>query len=165
MLEIKEKTKDRIYTFVKKDLEPSFLSVAAKVLFAFGVGGLFSMLLCGQFGLGLSQNAIQWHYAIHNRVGSLLCSIISGTIFMLLPVLILRVLCSGLLFRKIVREYNLPQVVLISTIGFTLCKMGAVMTQGIYAALWSLGAYAAYKALGSLLGRYSMSVSPFKSRT
>ena len=68
------KTKEAIIQAVAKDLNPSFLRVACYLMIAFSAGGVLSMFVCGQFGIGLSSFALHMSHKFHSEMDPLLCS-------------------------------------------------------------------------------------------
>ena len=97
-------TEAAIYATVRCDLAPPSFLVHAKVASSVAVGGLTTLFLCGQFGLGLTEDAAEFHRLIMSHFGMLGCSLICGVLFAFIPVVVLRLWTSALQFRYITRR-------------------------------------------------------------
>ena len=117
MVEVSEKTREKIFGYVRRDLQPTYWAVAWRVASSLAIGGFLSMIFCGQFGIGFSEMARHLNHAIHAHMGAVQCAIICGATFAIAPVLVLRGFCTGILFRKIIREYGMVQAALLVPIG------------------------------------------------
>ena len=96
---------ERIRTHVMQDLDPGVMTVLTKVGTAAAVGGLLSLLICGQFGVGISSLAEAFSATVHDSMGPLPCALICGTLYAVFPVAILRLLlCSPLQFKVIIHR-------------------------------------------------------------
>lgn len=148
MLEVSEKTKNKIYARVRADLEPTRGAVGWRVLLSLVFGGLISLFFCGQFGLGFSEMARNWNHTIHSAAGSIPCALICGAFFAIAPVLLLRLICSAILFRNIIRGYTLLQAWLIGVIGFAIDANGTFVHEALNVLVWSVSAACTYKLVG-----------------
>lgn len=101
---------DNVVNYVMKDLAPSSLVVHAKIGAAAIVGALASLLVCGQFGVGLSSWADAFSTHIHETMPTWLCSVICGSLFTIFPTLLLRVISSPMLFHVLFKRF-FPQVI------------------------------------------------------
>ncbi|MCB9229114.1 MAG: hypothetical protein H6618_05840 [Deltaproteobacteria bacterium] len=151
MAEVSKKTSAVIYHYVTKDLNPGVFDVVWRVATALFVGGLLSMFVCGQFGIGFSAIAKGWNHAMHAHMGAAQCAILCGSIFSVVPVLFLRLLSSGVLFRKIIRHYSLAQVCMIFIAGSGMYMGGLFMNELINIALWSISAFFSFKLVGMIV--------------
>lgn len=105
MKPIPEQVKQTIHSFVQKDLDPSMNKVILKTGFATLIGGVISLFLCGQFGLGISDFSVQINHQIHHRFGEFYCAMICGAIFAFIPVLALRFLSTGVQYRVLLTKH------------------------------------------------------------
>lgn len=160
MIDLSNDKKELIYRHVQKDLNPSNLDVIWRLVVAISVGGIFSMLFCGQFGVGFSEMAKGWNHMIHVYMGAIQCVIICGTIFSVAPVFVLRLISSGILFRKIIRSYGLIHGSVIALAGVIMYFGGSIMNELVNISVWSLSAYLAFKLIALLVDEISrLSVS------
>ena len=151
MVEVNEETRKKIYTYVRRDLEPSYWGVSWRVATSLIIGGFLSMIFCGQFGIGFSEMARNFNHAIHAGMGAVQCAIICGFTFAIAPVLVLRVICSGILFRKIIREYGMVQAALLVPLGIFMYTQGTLMNELINISIWASSAYITYRLLGLIV--------------
>lgn len=133
---------------VKKDLEPSGLRVLAHLAVAFGVGGVFSMFFCGQFGVGFSNFAIDFNHAMHSRMGAIFCALLCGGIFAVAPVLVLRLTTHPLLFRAIVRRHGFIECGITLAGGMLAYAHGNFKVEMINLAIWTISGYCIFKIVG-----------------
>jgi hypothetical protein len=88
---------------IESDLKPSFLTVQTKVGASAIIGGVLSLFVCGQFGIGFTSFAEAFSQKIHANMDPFACALICGATFAIFPVLILRLfLCHPLQFKAIV---------------------------------------------------------------
>lgn len=100
-----EKVATRIRQVIARDLAPSARVVNIKLFLAVTVGGVLSLTICGQFGMGVTGWAEALSHRLHQTMSPLFCAIICGTLFAVFPTLLLRlVLCSPLQFRAILKR-------------------------------------------------------------
>lgn len=104
-LDFSKELKNKIFQHVMKDLDPSWLLTHTKVGTASILGGLLSLVVCGQFGIGFTPLANSLNHAIHANMGSIPCAIICGMLYAAFPVTLLRfLLCPPLQFRAIMKR-------------------------------------------------------------
>lgn len=147
-MHVSDKTSQNILAVVERDLEPSLVRVLWHLALAFGVGGAFSMLFCGQFGIGFSSFAINFSHSMHSQMGALFCALLCGTIFALAPVVVLRLTTHPLLFRTIVRRYSFVEAGFTIAVGMLAYSHGNIKVEMINVAIWSLSAYCVFKIIG-----------------
>ncbi len=155
--EFSREVEERIVTHVMKDLDPSWLVSHTKVAIASVVGGLASLLLCGQFGLGLTNVANSFNEHIHHSMGPIPCAIVCGFLYAIFPIVVLRFFLSQpLQFRAIMRRRW--QVILIWFGGFggLLASFGHHGTQAVTFAAWIVGAV----ATANLVAHFMYAVAP-----
>ena len=155
MVDLSKKTSNIIYSYARKDLAPSQFDVIWRIAAALLVGGLLSMFICGQFGIGFSAMAKGWNHTIHAHMGATQCAIVCGVIFSVVPVFFLRLLSSGVLFRKIVRHYGLAQAGMILVAGSAMYFGGSFMNEFINISVWSLSAFISFKLVGLIIDEAS----------
>lgn len=110
---------------VLRDLEPPASVVQAKVGTATIVGGVLSMLTCGQFGIGFTSFARAFSHNLHEHMGPLSCALICGLLYAIFPVSILRfALCTTLQFKSLVRRRQWSIAAWFGGVGVTLAAFG-----------------------------------------
>lgn len=98
---------EAVTTRVLRDLEPSLLSVHAKVGVSALVGGVLSLMLCGQFGIGVTSWAEMLNHRMHAHLDSVTCALACGVMYAIFPIIVLRFfLTPPLQFRVILRRYQ-----------------------------------------------------------
>jgi hypothetical protein len=116
---------DNIHQYVLNDLDPSWMQVHMKVAIAAIIGGLVSLLICGQFGLGFTPIATVFNHMIHESMGPVPCAILCGTLYAIFPVAILRFgLCGPLQFRAITKRRWQAIVVWFGGFGAAMAHFG-----------------------------------------
>ena len=151
MIEVSEKTSAKIYSYVRKDLEPSLFSVTWRIAGSILIGGLLSLLFCGQFGVGFSDMARHLNHTVHASMGAVQCAIICGSIFALAPIVILRLVSSALLFRKILLSYGVAQAVLLLAAGLIMYSTGSFVSELINVLVWSASAFLSFRLFGMIV--------------
>ena len=92
-----------IFEHVEKDLKPTFLTVQTKVAVSAILGGVVSMFICGQFGIGFTSFAEAFTHHIHAYMNPFVCALVCGASYAVFPVLLLRLfLCNPLQFKAII---------------------------------------------------------------
>jgi hypothetical protein len=148
-----EAVRQTIYGAVRADLEPRPLVVHAKIAAGVGVGGMISLFLCGQLGIGLSGSASAAHAWIMERGGMLGCAVVCGVIFALAPVAMLRLLCSTLQFRAILHRETRALVLWIAVFGLGLALRNDYANPLWELTAWCVAAVASFLLLARLVDR------------
>ncbi len=108
-----------------KDLQPSFFVLHTKIFLAVVLGGVISLAVCGQFGMGMTSWAEVFSHKLHENMPLLACSLICGTIFAIFPTFILRVLlCSPMQFRVILSRRIFDLALWYGVAGISLASYG-----------------------------------------
>jgi hypothetical protein len=132
---------DLIRAKVAKDLEPSPLTVHAKLALACFGGGVLSLLVCGQFGIAITPAAHYISNLIHQNMNPLVCALVCGAVYSLFPVTVMRVLLtSPLEFKAIVSRYRLPIASWYITSGVALATLGHHGNDFISLFIWIVAA-------------------------
>lgn len=142
-----EKIKENILKSVEKDLEPSFFRVTCYLLLSFGVGGAFSMFICGQFGIGLSSFALHMSHKLHSQMNPFLCAILCGGIFSIVPVFVLKLISHPLFFRVLVKKYYYLHGGCIFFFGLIVYSHSSIKLEFLFLVAWSLSAFLVFKIL------------------
>ena len=153
------KIKENILKTIEKDLNPSLFRVTCYLLISFGVGGAFSMFVCGQFGIGLSSFALHMSHKLHSQMNPFLCAVLCGGIFSVVPVLVLKLISHPLFFKVIVKEYYYLQAGCIFFFGLIVYSHSNIKLEFLSLIIWSLSAYLVFKLLCSFILFY---VTPWK---
>ena len=148
-MQIPETIKEKILEHVLSDLLPSPMAVYGKTGISIIIGGIASMFCCAQFGVGFSSFAHFSYHGLHHGMGPIWCALICGTIFSLLPVIILRILTNSVQFRAIIRHKWQPQLIWLVLAAALLSFHGAIGFQILISAIWSGAAFVSYRLLGT----------------
>lgn len=142
----------RIRRAVEKDLSPSSLIVNLKLLLAVMVGGLISLSICGQFGMGVTGWAEALSHRIHETMSPLLCASICGTLFAVFPTFLLRfVLCSPLQFKVILKRKFMTLALWYGGVGMALATYGKHGQGASEILFWSASALVTSYVLAGIL--------------
>lgn len=136
-----EQISENIRKTILRDLNPSPLSVHLKLAAAVIIGGLVSLAICGQFGMGMTNWAELLSHKIHDTMPPVICALICGAVYAFFPTLLLRfVLCSPIQFRIILRTRYLALISWYGGTGISLAIYGQ-HGQGVFEILfWMLAA-------------------------
>lgn len=126
---------------VSRDLAPRSLVVHFKLFLAVTVGGLVSLTICGQFGMGVTGWAETLSHSLHEKMPPLLCAAICGTLYAIFPTLILRLfLCSPMQFRVILNRRILDLGLWYGSAGIGLSNYGRHGQGAVEILFWFLSA-------------------------
>ena len=110
---------------VMKDLNPSWISVQTRVGISTILGGILSLLVCGQFGIGITTFADILNDKIHHNLGPISCALICGSMYAVFPTLILRLFfTSALQFKVITHQRFLSVLAWFAGFGVVLIYFG-----------------------------------------
>lgn len=161
MITISEKTTEKIYCYIQKNLEPSLFAVIWRIAGSVLIGGLLSLLFCGQFGSGFSEMALHINHKVHGALGPVRCAIICGSVFSLAPVVVLRLISSVLLFRKILFSYGIVQAAMLGIAGTIMYSTGSFVSELINILIWSASAFLSFRLFGFIVDHvHRLSVLP-----
>jgi hypothetical protein len=147
MAEVPEYINEKITARILRDLSPRPLVVHTKVAASAAFGGGASLLLCGQFGLGLTTFAENFNHLVHTHTNSVACALICGSLFAVLPALLLRILCPYLQFKAIVRRQWRVLVLWFGTVGAALAYLGDHGRTLLELGTWTIAAVVAFRLL------------------
>ena len=160
---IPKEIEDNILGHVKGDLSPSWWLVFTKSGASIILGGMISMIFCGQFGLGLTGHAEQMNHAIHMNAGGVVCAMACGALFSFFPVFFLRMFCSPLQFRLILRKKSFYPAMWIALVGTPLSHYGDFGGDMFMLSIWFVTAWAFYLAMGWVLHMSGKVLLPIRS--
>lgn len=150
--EFSKEVQGRIFGHVMKDLDPSWLLAHTKVGIASLLGGLLSLVICGQFGFGFTSVANSFNHAIHANMGPVPCAIICGILYAVFPISILRfVLCHPLQFRAIMKRRWQAILVWFGGFGGAVASFGHHGSDILTFAGWVVAAIAAANLMAHLM--------------
>lgn len=155
MPELTPSTKNRILDTIQRDLKPSSAKVYTKTGLAVLVGGFLSLLVCGQFGFGMTALAHHTHTQLQDSFGSFICAAVCGFLFAAFPVMVLRLLCRAIEFRAILKVSRRAPLVWIFLAGGFLAYHGEHGWQMFEVSLWLVAAIGSFHLLADLIDRAS----------
>jgi hypothetical protein len=159
MSKVPDSIKEDIYRAVKTDMEPSRWVVHSKVGTAVAMGGGASLFLCGQMGLGLSPLAVSVHHWLMHYVGYLGCTFLCGSIFAIIPVLLLKALSSKIQFLILLRKERLAIGGWVLSFGMFLEFRNQPQDFLLTIALWGIPALVTFYSFGWLTS-YLSKIAP-----
>lgn len=156
MTQVPDHIREHIYRRVQRDLNPPWQVVHAKIGLSIGLGGLVTLFLCGQLGLGLSSLAMRVHHALMGVVGVFGCTFMCGVLFAVIPVAMLRAMSSGIQFQLLVRKKW--QAIAGWTLAFgSIIAYQNNQSDAVWVVLvWSVAAVGSFELLARLLHRLSV---------
>ena len=136
-----EDISEKIRTTVVQDMRPSPFILHLKLFTAVVFGGIISLAICGQFGMGMTSWAEVLSHKIHDTMPPMACALICGTVYAVFPTLLLRLfLCSPLQFRIILKRRYLQLATWYCGTGVSLAIYGQ-HGQGVLEIIsWSIAA-------------------------
>ena len=140
-----------IYDYVSSDLNPIFFRVFWRVGIALLIGGTLSLFICGQFGISLSPLALGWNHLIHAHFGTTQCAVICGVAFSVIPIFLLRILSSGVLFHIIIHQYSGTQASLLLVASIAMYLGGSFMNEVINISVWTLSTFISLNLIGFII--------------
>lgn len=167
MIEAPEALSEAVRIRIIRDMEPSLLTIYSKCGLAVLLGGAISLLVCGQFGVGMTHAAHLFNHTVHSHADDLGLALTSGIVFALVPPFILRLLCSPLQFRIVTRKN--PNAAILWFIGFgaALAHHGDMGANIFVFGLWCAAALTTFVGLSRLIhriaGKRLLSFAPNKA--
>lgn len=162
--QLPSETSEKIRLRIFNDMNPSLALVNLKLALAVILGGIISLAICGQFGMGMTGWAEILSHKIHEEMPPLLCASICGTIYAIFPTLLLRLLlCSPMQYQMILKKRFFTLAVWYSGVGYALATYGehGQRTEEIF--FWVLAAlitsYTLTYLMKKLLPRWSLRAS------
>ena len=153
MSQVPDQIRADIYAKVLGDLEPSLKVVHAKIGLSVGLGGLLSLLLCGQFGFGFGALSEMINASIMAQVGAGGCTAVCGILFAVVPVVTLRVLCPALQFLSIVKHQWHALLLWIAAFGTVLMIVNGVGNPLWEILVWTSAALLSFESIGFAIDR------------
>jgi len=164
MVEAPEALSEEVRIRIVKDMEPSLLTIYWKCGLAVVLGGAISLLVCGQFGVGITHAAWHFNNELHAHIHDFGSALTCGIVFALIPPFILRLLCSPLQFRKMTRKSFHAAIVWFVGLGGALAHHGDVGASILMFVLWSVATLATFIGMSRLIdrvaGKWSFSYAP-----
>lgn len=153
MTRISKATDDLILSRVAQDLKPSLRTVHLKVGLAAILGGLLSLTVCGQFGIGWTSFAEAFSEKVHTTMDPIACALLCGGLFAIFPATLLRLLCAPMQFRTIVRRRFGALAIWFGGFGGALVYHGHHGNDAPQFAAWIFAALLAFVGLSYLFDR------------
>lgn len=152
-VDLSEKLSASVREQILRDMRPSLAIIYLKSGLAVGLGGAISLLLCGQFGVGITHASLHFtnelHAHAHDFWGALAC----GIIFAIIPPFILRLLSSPLQFRLITRKSFHSSVVWLVGLGAILAHHGETIIEVYSFLIWAGGAFLTFMIISRIIDR------------
>ena len=152
MMDVPHELAEQVQSRILKDMRPRPLTVYLKSGLSVVVGGALSLLVCGQFGVGITHAAAHLHLQLHQHGHDHVSALMCGIAFALIPPFILRLFCSPLQYRVVVRK---PHVALLWFVGlgFILAHHGEVAIELMEFALWCFASIATFQIVSLVIDR------------
>lgn len=160
MVELSEKLSNEVQRRIIRDLRPSLWVVYLKSGLAVGAGGAISLLLCGQFGVGITHASLHLNNELHAHVHDFWGALACGVIFALIPPFVLRLLSSPLQFRLITRKSFHSALVWLVGLGAILTHHGETVVEFYGFLIWAGAAFFTF----TLISRAIDWMAPFTSK-
>lgn len=145
---------EAVVSRVMRDLEPSLIAVHTRVGLATVMGGLLSLVICGQFGLGMTSWADSLNHHMHTHMDPLTCAVACGILYAAFPVTLLRfVLTPPLLFRVIVKKHQPALLMWFAGFGGILTLMGEHGQGVVEYGAWVVAALVAANVMARVINR------------
>lgn len=158
-------TDEMILSHVAQDLTPTLPVVHLKVGLSAILGGLVSLTVCGQFGIGWTSFAQTFSEKVHSNMEPIACALLCGGLFAVIPAILLRLACSPMLFRTIVRKKFAALALWFGGFGGSLVYHGHHGNDAAPFAAWIFAALIAFVGLSLLFERMLPSLDlPFARR-
>lgn len=151
MYDVSEKTSQEIYSRVQADLEPRLWAMIWRIGLSLSIGGVLSMVFCGQFGIGFTEMAHSVHHKAIGVLGPVQCAIFCGVVFAIAPVIVLRLLSSGMLFRQLILRHGLLTGIILLGVGSGMYLAGNYGQELLNVLVWALAAFASFKLTGLII--------------
>lgn len=128
-------------------MRPSLLTIYLKCGLAVLCGGALSLLISGQFGIGLEHAFLHFNHDPHYHADDLASALACGIVFALLPPFFLRLFSSALQFRVIARQSIHVAIIWLVGLGGLLAHHGQNAIQVISFVIWSAAAVGTFIAV------------------
>lgn len=125
---------------VARDLQPSVGRRVSFLLASAICGGLASLAVCGQFGIGLTSWASAFSSHIHENMPPWQCSVICGVLFAVFPVALLRLLTSPMFFHVLISRHFFQTSLVFGSTGALLAIFGHHGNTFVLLSIWILAA-------------------------
>lgn len=123
--------------------------VHGKLALAATLGGVPSLFLCSQFGMGLSPVATQVMHMFHGALTPVACALVCGALFSVLPAVALRVACGPMQYRAITRNHARAVIGWFVLIGIGLSMAGDQSRTLVEVVTWIGAAFAAFQLIAA----------------
>lgn len=151
MTQIPQHITDAIFARVRRDLTPGNLVVAAKTGLAVFVGGLLSLMVCAQFGIGFTGFSVELSHKVHVGTNSFVCALFCGAIFAVLPAVVLRLISSAMQFRYMLKKKWQVPVLWLVTAGALFSYHGSFGGEFINFFGWMVAAWITYRVIAGIV--------------
>jgi hypothetical protein len=136
----------RVRDQITEDMRPSYFTMYMKSGLAVLIGGVVSLLICGQFGFGITHAAQHFNDQLHEHVHDFASAFLSGAVFAFLSPFLLRLFCSPLQYRVIIRHLYIAPIWFVG-LGAILAHHGQMGFEVGHFALWCFATTATFKML------------------
>ena len=125
------------------DLRPSKSIVIFKTGISVLVGGLITLLYCGQFGVAGTEYAHRFNHHLHMQ-NELFCAAVCGALFTIAPLIVLRAITNYHQFRVIINNKLYVPLLWIGAFGALLAYHGNLSGGIGYFFVWMAAAVAVF---------------------
>ena len=158
MMEVPEILAQRVKDQIVRDMKPSLWTLSWKSGFSVVLGGTLSLLVCGQFGVGITHAAMHINNELHAHGHDHFPALLFGIAFALIPPFILRLICTSLQYRVITRKPAAAFAWFVG-LGLMMAHQGEVAFEAMTFVLWSAACAGTFQALSRIIDRSGSNLS------
>lgn len=159
MADLADKLSKDVKSRIMADMRPRPLTILWKSGLAVLAGGLLSLLACGQFGVGITHAALHFNQELHTHGTSIGSALLCGIAFALIPPFFLRLFCSSLQFRFIIRKSPAFAMVWLVGLGAVLAHHGQTAVELAVFVLWATASVTTFVAVARFIDRFAQGLS------
>lgn len=151
MTELSDSVSESVRNRLLKDMRPGAATVYLKSGLAVILGGALSLIVCGQFGVGITHAALHFADQFHTHGTSVRSVLMCGVAFAILPPFVLRLICTPLQFRFLTRNTFAPALIWLVGLGAVLAHHGETAVEAFRFGLWAMAAFGTFSFVARLI--------------
>lgn len=133
----------QVHRRIRRDIDPPLTLVFLKVVVATVVGGLMTALLCGRFSGDGGLSIEHLMHRVDIAYADIWCAALCGSIFAILPVVVLRLITSSVQFLTIFAKHKLLLGINLSGAAAVFFVHEQVSSYALGFVVWTAGALVA----------------------